>query len=495
MSSPPSTHAAIGMRHWARRIARVLHRRRGRDDRGSAAPRVAGGASALLVMGTVGYIATADCGQESPFGGSTNTSTVSTVGNSSGITPTLSADNVATIDTHGESANATTTVVMDIPEDVMAAHQAAARAYDIPWEILAAVAAKETHNGAYLVDGQGRPSGVERGTRNFAGAAGIMQFGVRDPVSGNIGAASNAWGGMPTEKVSERERHYEVGEVPRSMPGWTYFGIDGNNDGVVDVWDPWDNITSAAFKLAYFRDLAERGGTSCQNAGLTDPLDCALYRHNAAKWYVLQIRDVASLYEDSDEYSTIPALNIAPASFTDANNTNNADNPNCTDMQNTSFLASWGASGGVSDKHRAALEFASEQLGEPYSWGGTGPDAWDCSGLTQAAYRAAGVSIPRVTTQQWNTNDPGYGDTRAQRILEGELDMSVLQPGDLLFFHTIQSHASPSHVGLYAGNGELLHAGDPVKQVPLDTDYWRPKFVGAVRILPPDSDGGGVTEV
>ena len=93
-----------------------------------------------------------------------------------------------------------------------------------------------------------------------------------------------------------------------------------------------------------------------------------------------------------------------------------------------------------------ALAFAKKQLGKPYSFGATGPSAYDCSGLTGAAWRAAGVSLSRTSQSQ-------IRDGRA-------VAKSDLQPGDLVFFY---SSTSPSHVGLYAGNGMLLHAPRPGK--------------------------------
>jgi peptidoglycan DL-endopeptidase CwlO len=99
-----------------------------------------------------------------------------------------------------------------------------------------------------------------------------------------------------------------------------------------------------------------------------------------------------------------------------------------------------------SGKGAVALAFARKQLGKPYRWGAAGPEAYDCSGLTMAAWRAAGVSLPRVSRQQATV---GRAVTRSE-----------LQPGDLVFFY------SPiSHVSLYAGNGMILDAPRPGKTV------------------------------
>jgi cell wall-associated NlpC family hydrolase len=98
-----------------------------------------------------------------------------------------------------------------------------------------------------------------------------------------------------------------------------------------------------------------------------------------------------------------------------------------------------------------AVAFERAQLGKPYVWGATGPNSYDCSGLTQAAWKAAGVSIPRTTGEQVN-----FGT----RITQDEL-----RPGDLIFFYS-----DASHVGMYIGNGEMIHAphtGTVVKIAPM----------------------------
>ncbi|MER7701756.1 NlpC/P60 family protein [Kitasatospora sp. NPDC097605] len=107
------------------------------------------------------------------------------------------------------------------------------------------------------------------------------------------------------------------------------------------------------------------------------------------------------------------------------------------------------------------VQFAYAQLGKPYVWGATGPSGYDCSGLTGAAYRAAGVKLPRVSQDQWKAG---------ARIARAEL-----QPGDLVFFY-----ADLHHVGLYIGEGKMIHAprtGKNVEVLPIDAM----PYVGAVR--------------
>lgn len=110
----------------------------------------------------------------------------------------------------------------------------------------------------------------------------------------------------------------------------------------------------------------------------------------------------------------------------------------------------------------AAVSYAYKALGSPYVWGATGPGAFDCSGLTQAAYRSAGVDLPRTTYAQ---------------IAAGErVPRSQLQPGDLVFFYQ-----GISHVGLYVGNGQMIHAPNPSAPVRLAPISQMP-FAGATRV-------------
>ncbi|MEO3768255.1 NlpC/P60 family protein [Streptomyces sp. B8F3] len=103
-------------------------------------------------------------------------------------------------------------------------------------------------------------------------------------------------------------------------------------------------------------------------------------------------------------------------------------------------------------KSEQVLAFAEAQLGKPYVWGATGPDSYDCSGLTQAAWREAGISLPRTTYDQVNAGT--------------QVAKADLQPGDLVFFYD-----DISHVGIYVGNGQMIHAskpGDDVKYESID---------------------------
>ncbi|MFJ2957225.1 NlpC/P60 family protein [Streptomyces sp. NBC_00669] len=118
--------------------------------------------------------------------------------------------------------------------------------------------------------------------------------------------------------------------------------------------------------------------------------------------------------------------------------------------------------GPASGRAAAAIQFALAQRGKPYYRGATGPDSYDCSGLTQAAYHAAGITIGRTT---WDQVKDGTAVSKAD-----------LRPGDLVFFYS-----GISHVGIYIGNGNIVHAphtGATVEVAPMD---WMP-FAAARRI-------------
>jgi peptidoglycan DL-endopeptidase CwlO len=136
-------------------------------------------------------------------------------------------------------------------------------------------------------------------------------------------------------------------------------------------------------------------------------------------------------------------------------------------MSGVGSVQSWLQAGPVA---RAAVRWALAQLGDPYQWGATGPHTFDCSGLTSSAYRAAGVTIPRVSRAQW-----GAGPHVA---------VANLLPGDLVFY--ADNPADPAtihHVGMYIGNGLMVHAphtGDVVRVASI----WRQSYAGATRIVP-----------
>ncbi|MFJ8693917.1 C40 family peptidase [Streptomyces roseolilacinus] len=115
--------------------------------------------------------------------------------------------------------------------------------------------------------------------------------------------------------------------------------------------------------------------------------------------------------------------------------------------------AAWLASGALKEINRSAsaqgreaIEFALAQVGKPYVWGAEGPDAYDCSGLTQRAWGAAGRGIPRTSQEQW-------------RLLP-RVAVQDMRPGDLIIYF-----GDASHVGMYVGDGTMVHAPRPGRHI------------------------------
>lgn len=126
-----------------------------------------------------------------------------------------------------------------------------------------------------------------------------------------------------------------------------------------------------------------------------------------------------------------------------------------------------GGSSSGGDKASRLISVAKSKLGCRYVWGATGPNTFDCSGFTQWSYKQIGINIPRVS------GDQGKAGTYVAK--------SNLQPGDLIFFK------SPiSHVGMYIGNGEMIHApstGDVIKIVNINSSYYKKNYNTARRFL------------
>jgi cell wall-associated NlpC family hydrolase len=117
----------------------------------------------------------------------------------------------------------------------------------------------------------------------------------------------------------------------------------------------------------------------------------------------------------------------------------------------------------------AAVQFALRQLGKPYLWSAEGPDRYDCSGLMWAAYRSTGYTLPRVSVDQ-------YYATRGKSV-----SRYALLPGDLLFFSSTGEWTGIHHVGMYIGNGKMIHAPTTGDVVKISTVWWS-RFFAATRV-------------
>ncbi len=105
-----------------------------------------------------------------------------------------------------------------------------------------------------------------------------------------------------------------------------------------------------------------------------------------------------------------------------------------------------GSAAGTSAQGRKAVAYATAQIGKPYVWGAEGPEAYDCSGLTSQAWTSAGQAIPRTSQEQWR---------RLPRVA-----VEDMRPGDLIIYWN-----DASHVGMYIGDGSMVHAPRPGRTV------------------------------
>jgi cell wall-associated NlpC family hydrolase len=241
-------------------------------------------------------------------------------------------------------------------------------------------------------DGQSNLPGVHSGS-NSAGAAGPMQIGIG-------GASTNTWGGAPVHPAGQH-----VNGV----------ATDENGDGQASVYEAPDAIAGAA------KYLLENGVLSnAQNA---------IFAYNHSPAYVQAVLSLANMYAKGGYTVTQTGV-----------------------TSSTQCLMS--SAGQVPNQAVAtAIAFAEAQIGKPYVWGGVGPDGFDCSGLVQTAYHAAGVGIPRTSEAQW-----AWGP----KIKPGQEE-----PGDLVFFAGSDgTPTSPGHVGLVIGKDRMVEAyatGFPIR--------------------------------
>ncbi|AHD24014.1 lytic transglycosylase (plasmid) [Rhodococcus pyridinivorans SB3094] len=217
------------------------------------------------------------------------------------------------------------------------------------------------------------------------------------------------------------------------MPGtWAIWGKDYDGDGTADPNSVGDAVLSQAhFMCALHRDVSAVPG---------DPIELTLAAYNAGPGAVLWHRGIPP-YAETQNY--IASITAARAAFT---------NPNSRGR----FMPN------AAGDNSQIVTVAREYLGIPYVWGGggiAGPSGggFDCSGLTSFAVHAASagtVTLPRTSEQQWTTGV--------------EIPIEQAQPGDLVFGSWGPN--GPSHVGIYSGDDQMVHApttGDVVEEAPL----------------------------
>ena len=280
-----------------------------------------------------------------------------------------------------------------IPSNFLSWYKKVGQQYGVPWTLLAGIGTVESNNGQTTLPG------VRSGQNGF-GAAGPMQIGIE-------GASGNTWGGTPIHPASQ-----VVAGV----------ATDEDGDGVANVYDPADAIAGAAKYLLEFNVQANPSA--------------AIFAYNHLQSYVQSVLLYAGRYAGGNfsvVSAQLPSANTAAGCVQTAGGVPAVQAPSQTVA--------------------TVISFAEQQLGKPYLWGGTGPDAFDCSGLVMMAYRAAGIFIPRTSETQW----AGLPHVPASQV----------EPGDLVFFAGSDgTPTSPGHVGLVIGKNKMIEAyatGFPIR--------------------------------
>ncbi|MGH3899831.1 MAG: NlpC/P60 family protein [Pseudonocardiaceae bacterium] len=305
---------------------------------------------------------------------------------------------------NGPPADPSPTVVADIPANYLSLYRdAAATCPGLHWSVLAAIGKLESNHGRSTLPG------VRTGA-NPHGAKGPMQF---------LQSTFDA--------VIARNPVPAGGATPPS------------------AHNPHDAVHTAA---AYLCDNGARG-----NRNLND----AIFTYNHSRAYVNKVLDAARAYARATPSSAAPASPSPAASPSPSPTPAARPSPPPVAPRKDDHRGSSAA--------LAAVAFARNQIGKPYVWGGNGNPGYDCSGLTTAAYAAAGIKLPRTAQTQYN-----HGPRLAAS--------AALQPGDLLFFGTPRKI---HHVGIFLGGTSMINAPTFGQNVKIQ-DYRRLRdFMGASR--------------
>ncbi len=127
---------------------------------------------------------------------------------------------------------------------------------------------------------------------------------------------------------------------------------------------------------------------------------------------------------------------------------------------------------GTSSVRQQMIDFGATQLGDPYVYGATGPNSFDCSGFVTYVINEFGYSLPRSSASMYSAIT--------------KIDRSELLPGDLVFFSTSSSGSKVGHVGIYVGGGDFIHGSSGAGQVTysnLADNYYAKHYIGSGRII------------
>ncbi|WP_270647299.1 C40 family peptidase [Paeniclostridium hominis] len=271
---------------------------------------------------------------------------------------------------------------------------------------------------------------------------------VRSGPSTNDGVIGTAYKGNTVEILQSSGGWHKV-KLSNGKIGWVsgkYLSLSGDTNNNTNTETPSTGKKATVTASA----LNVRSGPSTSNSIIGKA-----YKGNTVEildssngWYKIKLSNGQVGWASSQYIST--SGNSNSGSTNNGNSSNESTNTN---------------------KAQAIVNTARAQLGKPYVWGAEGPNTFDCSGLVYYVYGQNGVKMPRSSREQANV-----GTTVSQ---------SQLQPGDLIFSSTDGS-GKVTHVGIYIGNGQMIHApqeGDVVKVTNANSSYWQKTFVKAKRVL------------
>ncbi|MDQ2851172.1 MAG: peptidoglycan DD-metalloendopeptidase family protein [Actinomycetota bacterium] len=261
------------------------------------------------------------------------------------------------------------------------------------------------------------------------------RFGIPWPLLGGIGMEETGHGRNTGTSSAGAQ-----GDMQFMPATFAEYGVDGNGDGVKDIRNPADSIFTAANYLV--------------QSGAKSDVRKAIFAYNHADWYVNDVLYYAQAY-GGGQFSNSP-INVG-----------------CTDAPPGGIGAA--AAPGY---EAAAVAEAKKWLGTPYVWGGGGVNGptgggFDCSGLVQdVVYVATGkkLTLPRVSGAQYTTATMA---TVATYSGSGPMDLTGMRPGDVIVFNVPADQDPWGHVGIYVGNGQVIHAPRPgtvVRVADLKTD-------------------------
>ena len=265
-----------------------------------------------------------------------------------------------------------------------------------------------------------------------------------------------------TEKLLEEMEEEEKKILGNLALAELYF-IGNNDDIIADSSSSDEMIQWAIDQLRAVRSSIVTDSTDAKVVALIEQGKSILNQRAAARREAERRAEAARVEaERRAEAARVEAERQAQLAQNNASNSSNSSSN--SQQQAPSAPSTPPASAPASASAQAVLNYAYKFIGTPYVWGGSTPSGFDCSGFTSYVFRNFGINLPRVS--------------RSQATVGTKVAYADLQPGDLVFFGS----GSISHVGIYIGNGNMVHSPRPGKSVEITTMRYH-KFITARRVL------------